>query len=57
MTARGSSHPRASTAKDRARCKAIGDQIARATHDKIRLMKEGELARANTDFGRRIAKI
>ena len=38
----------------RARCKAIEDQIARATNDKIRLMKESELGRANNDFNRRM---
>ena len=42
------------TVSHRARCKAIEDQIARATNDKIRIMKEGELARANTDFNRRM---
>ncbi len=40
------------TVSHRARCKAIEDQIARATNDKIRLMKESELARANADFNR-----
>jgi hypothetical protein len=43
------------TASQRARCKAIGDQIARATNEKIRLMKESELGRANTDFNARMA--
>jgi ATP-dependent helicase HepA len=43
------------TASQRARCKAIGDQIARATNDKIRLMKESELGRANADFNARMA--
>ncbi len=42
------------TVSHRARCKAIEDQIARATNDKIRIMKEGELARAHTDFNRRM---
>jgi hypothetical protein len=41
----------------RARCKAIEDQIARATNDKIRLMKESELARANFDYDRRMAEL
>jgi superfamily II DNA or RNA helicase len=45
------------TVSHRARCKAIEDQIARATNDKIRLMKESELARANADFNRRIAEL
>ena len=35
----------------------IEDQIARATNDKIRLMKESELARANADFDRRTAEL
>jgi hypothetical protein len=41
----------------RTRCKAIEDQVARATNDKIRLMKESELARANVDFNRRMAEL
>ncbi|MGD0088297.1 MAG: helicase-related protein [Planctomycetota bacterium] len=40
-----------------ARCKAIEDQIARATNDKIRLMRQSELARANADFNRRMAEL
>lgn len=45
------------TASHRARCKTIEDQIARATNEKIRLMKESELARANADFNRRIEEL
>ena len=45
------------TVSHRARCKALGDQVARATNDKIRLMKESELARANADFSRRMAEL
>jgi SNF2 family DNA or RNA helicase len=41
----------------RARRAAIEDQIARATNEKIRLMKESELARADTDFDRRMAEL
>jgi superfamily II DNA or RNA helicase/uncharacterized protein YuzE len=41
----------------RARCRAIDDQIARATNEKIRLMKESELVRANADFDRRMAEL
>lgn len=37
-----------------ARCKAIEDQLGRATNDKIRLMKQSELARANADYQRRM---
>ena len=37
-----------------ARCKAIEDQLDRATNDKIRLMKQSELERTNADFDRRI---
>ena len=40
-----------------ARCKAIGDQIARATNDKIRLMKESELGRASADFSARMSAL
>ena len=36
-----------------ARRKVISDQLARATNDKIRLMKQSELARAEADFERR----
>lgn len=38
------------TVSHRARCKAIQDQIARATNEKIRIMKESELARAHADY-------
>lgn len=41
----------------RARCKAIEDQLAHATNDKIRLMKESELARAQVDFERRMEEL
>jgi hypothetical protein len=41
----------------RARCAAIQDQISRATNEKIRLMKESELARAKTDFDLRMADL
>jgi ATP-dependent helicase HepA len=40
-----------------ARRKAIEDQIARATNERIRLMKESELARADADFDRRMAEL
>jgi ATP-dependent helicase HepA len=45
------------TVSHRARCKAIEDQIARATNEKIRLMRESELARANADFNRRMEEL
>ena len=45
------------TVSHRARCKAIEDQLARATNEKIRLMKESELARAQVDFERRIDEL
>ncbi len=45
------------TVSHRARCKALEDQVARATNDKIRLMKESELARANADFNRRMSEL
>ncbi len=37
-----------------ARCRVIEDQIERATNDKIRLMRQSELARANADYQRRM---
>ena len=40
-----------------ARCKLLQDQIGAATNDKIRRMKEGELARANYDYEHRIAEL
>ncbi|MFS8117466.1 MAG: DEAD/DEAH box helicase [Microcoleus sp.] len=45
------------TASHRARRKVIGDQITRATNDKIRLMKESELSRADADFNGRMADL
>jgi len=45
------------TVSHRARSKTIEDQVANATNDKIRLMKESELARANADFNRRMAEL
>lgn len=40
-----------------ARCRAIEDQVARATNDRIRVMKQSELARANADFRRRMEEM
>jgi ATP-dependent helicase HepA len=40
-----------------ARRKVIEDQLGRATNDKIRLMKQSELARANADFDRRMQEL
>ena len=45
------------TVSHRARCKAIEDQLARATNERIRLMKDGELARAQADFDRRMEEL
>jgi superfamily II DNA or RNA helicase/uncharacterized protein YuzE len=45
------------TVSHQARCRAIEDQLGRATNDKIRLMKESELARANADFQRRLDEL
>jgi hypothetical protein len=45
------------TVSHRARAKAIEDQVDRATNDKIRLMKQSELARANADYNRRSAEL
>lgn len=45
------------TVSHRARCKAIEDQISRASNEKIVLMKTSELNRANADFDRRISEL
>jgi hypothetical protein len=45
------------TVSHRARCKAIEDQLVRATNEKIKLMKESELGRANADFERRMEEL
>jgi len=45
------------TVSHHARCSAIQDQVLRATNDRIRIMKESELARANADFDRRMAEL
>lgn len=45
------------TVSHRARCKAIKDQIARASNEKIVLMKTSELNRVNADFDRRISEL
>lgn len=45
------------TVSHRARRRAIEDQLARTTNEKIRLMKESELARAEADFNRRMADL
>jgi superfamily II DNA or RNA helicase len=45
------------TVSHRARSQVIQDQIARATNDKIRIMRQGELFRANADFDRRHAEL
>jgi len=41
----------------KARCQAVQDQINRATNDKIVLMKQSELTRANADFSERMAQL
>ena len=40
-----------------ARCRVIEDLIERATNDKIRLMRQSELARANADYERRMREL
>jgi hypothetical protein len=40
-----------------ARCKLLEDRIVVATNDKIRLMKQSELARANFDYERRLGEL
>jgi superfamily II DNA or RNA helicase len=45
------------TVSHRARCQAIEDQLARSTNDKIHLMKQVELARAQLDFDDRMKRL
>lgn len=45
------------TVSHRARRETIEDQISQATNDKIRLMRESELTRANADFDRKMAEL
>ena len=45
------------TVSHKARCKLLEDQIDSATNEKIRRMKEGELARANHDYERRTEEL
>jgi hypothetical protein len=45
------------TVSHRARVRALEDQILKATNEKIRIMKQSELARANADFDRRVAEL
>lgn len=45
------------TVSHRARMQTLEDQIARATNEKIRLMKQSEMSRANADFDRRLAEL
>lgn len=45
------------TVSHRARCLTIEEQISQTTNDKIRLMRESELARANADFDRKVAEL
>lgn len=45
------------TVSHRARCLTIEEQISRTTNDKIRLMRESELARANSDFDRKVVEL
>ena len=41
----------------RARCKLLEDQIGTATNDRIRRMKQSELARASYDYEHRVAEL
>jgi len=45
------------TTSHRARCKLLEDQIANATNERIRRMKEGEMARAAYSYERRTAEL
>lgn len=42
------------TASHRARCKVIEDHVARASNERIAVMKKAELSRANLDFSQRL---
>ena len=43
------------TVSHRARCLTIKEQVSQATNENIKLMREGELTRAESDFDRRVA--
>ena len=45
------------TVSHRARVHTLKDQLAKAINEKIRMMKHGELKRANADFDRRINEL
>ena len=45
------------TVSNRARVRALEDQLSKATNEKISVMKKSELARANADFDRRAAEL
>ena len=45
------------TVSHRARVRTLEEQLANATNDKIRAMKQSELARANADYDRRVTEL
>ena len=45
------------TVSHRARVRLLEDQIARIDNDKVRIMREAELARADVDYDRRMAEL
>lgn len=45
------------TVSHRARVRALEEQLTKATNDKIRVMKQSELSRADADFDRRVAEL
>ncbi|WP_339862459.1 DEAD/DEAH box helicase [Thalassospira alkalitolerans] len=45
------------TVSHRARARTLEDQLSKSTNEKIRIMKQSELARANADFDRRVAEL
>ena len=45
------------TVSHRARVRALEEQLAKATNEKIRVMKQSELSRANADFDRRVTEL
>ena len=45
------------TVSHQARVRALGEQLVKATNEKIRVMKQSELTRAEADFDRRVAEL
>lgn len=45
------------TVSHRARVRSLEEQLVKATNEKIRVMKQSELSRANADFDRRVTEL